>query len=291
MTASGRFLPGEGRLALLAVSASPASLAETAVRAAWLPRPSVRQGAETTLVYFLRRRQTPSPRQRAGRICTFRWRVVKWYHKGLWNLCSRFESWPASRFPGGFALADALGIQTSIVGNSPQRDEQVGLVVLAAGAGTRMRSTVPNRAYRRRAFMAVVRGRRGRASDAIVLVVAPETVDLARGSNHPDYRHRGPGSAARHRRCGEMRSHRAAEVDRLVVLYSDHPLPGTLDGRQALLAGLRASGAKVAILTATSRIPRLRPHRARRIGDRLGSPSGATMTPRCASVRPRSMPG
>jgi hypothetical protein len=52
------------------------------------------------LVYFDWRRQTPSPRERAGRICTFRWRVVKWYHKGLWNLYSRFESWPASHFPG-----------------------------------------------------------------------------------------------------------------------------------------------------------------------------------------------
>ena len=24
------------------------------------------------------------------------WRVVKWYHTGLWSPCSRFESWLAS---------------------------------------------------------------------------------------------------------------------------------------------------------------------------------------------------
>ncbi len=44
------------------------------------------------------------------------------------------------------------------------------------------------------------------------------------------------------------------EVDRLVVLYCDHPLlePSTV---AKLLAGLRASGARVAILTATVQDP------------------------------------
>ncbi len=30
------------------------------------------------------------------RLIAVLWRMVKWYHKGLWNLCSRFESWSAS---------------------------------------------------------------------------------------------------------------------------------------------------------------------------------------------------
>ena len=97
------------------------------------------------------------------------------------------------------------------------------------------------------------------------LVVGPETADLAQRlecaaeivtvvQDPP----RGTGDAVK---CALTA---LREVDRLVVLYSDHPLlePSTV---AKLLAGLRASGARVAILTAIVQDPgRLRPYHARR---------------------------
>jgi bifunctional UDP-N-acetylglucosamine pyrophosphorylase/glucosamine-1-phosphate N-acetyltransferase len=144
------------------------------------------------------------------------------------------------------------------VSNSPQRDDQVGLIVLAAGAGTRLRSTVPKPLHTVAGVpmvLRVLRAGQGARPDALVLVTGPETVDLAQriecGVNtitvvqDPP---RGTGDAVK---CALTA---LPEVDWLVVLYSDHPLlePATVSN---LLEGVRASGARVAILTAILQDP------------------------------------
>jgi bifunctional UDP-N-acetylglucosamine pyrophosphorylase/glucosamine-1-phosphate N-acetyltransferase len=96
----------------------------------------------------------------------------------------------------------------------------------------------------------VLRAGEGARPDARVLVVAAESADLARRLDPPDgivtvvqNPPLGTGDAVK---CALTA---LAEIDQLVVLYSDHPLlePPTI---AKLLAGLRTSGAKVAILTA-----------------------------------------
>ena len=79
------------------------------------------------------------------------WRMVKWYHKGLWSLYSRFESWSASRFAGDaprcIAIMEAM---TPTVRDQPgsRRDTlRVAVAVLAAGHGTRMKSRSPKHVH------------------------------------------------------------------------------------------------------------------------------------------------
>jgi bifunctional UDP-N-acetylglucosamine pyrophosphorylase / glucosamine-1-phosphate N-acetyltransferase len=144
------------------------------------------------------------------------------------------------------------------VANSPQRADQVGLIVLAAGAGTRMRSGVPKPLHTVAGIPMVSRVLRagdGVRPDSLALVVGSETVDLAErieGARNiitviqdPP---RGTGDAVK-RALAALR-----EVDWFVVLYSDHPLlePSTVSN---LLEGVRTSGARVAILTATVEDP------------------------------------
>jgi bifunctional UDP-N-acetylglucosamine pyrophosphorylase/glucosamine-1-phosphate N-acetyltransferase len=97
----------------------------------------------------------------------------------------------------------------------------------------------------------VLRAGEGARPDARVLVTGPETADLVRRLECPgdiitvvQDPPRGTGDAVR-RALGAL-----PDVDRLVVLYCDHPLlePSTI---AKLLAGLRGSAARVAILTAT----------------------------------------
>jgi bifunctional UDP-N-acetylglucosamine pyrophosphorylase / glucosamine-1-phosphate N-acetyltransferase len=140
------------------------------------------------------------------------------------------------------------------VGISPREDERVALVVLAAGAGTRMRSLIPKPLHTVAGIPMVTRALRagdGAQPDVRILVVGPETADLAGRLESADdivsviqNPPRGTGHAVQ---CALTALPR---VDRLLVLYSDHPLlePSTV---AKLLAGLRASGACVAILTAT----------------------------------------
>jgi bifunctional UDP-N-acetylglucosamine pyrophosphorylase/glucosamine-1-phosphate N-acetyltransferase len=139
------------------------------------------------------------------------------------------------------------------VGISPRQDERVGLVVLAAGTGTRMCSLIPKPLHTVAGIPMVARVLRagnGARPDARVLVVGRQVPDLARRLDPPDDiltlvqdPPRGTADAVK-RALSAL-----PEVDRLVVLYCDHPLlePATV---VKLLAGLRASGARVAILTA-----------------------------------------
>jgi bifunctional UDP-N-acetylglucosamine pyrophosphorylase/glucosamine-1-phosphate N-acetyltransferase len=96
----------------------------------------------------------------------------------------------------------------------------------------------------------VLRAGDGARPDARVLVVGAESADLARRLGPPD----GIVTVVQDPPLGTGDAVKRAltalpEIDQLVVLYSDHPLlePSTV---AKLLAGLRMSGAKVAILTA-----------------------------------------
>src|SRR5690606_11006790 len=73
-----------GRAALARRRILPVGATATAVFAAWPV------GTRTSLT----RRVASRYHYTCASGC---WRVVKWYHKGLWSLCSRFESWPANR--------------------------------------------------------------------------------------------------------------------------------------------------------------------------------------------------
>src|SRR5690606_38218567 len=99
--------------------------------------------------------------------------MVKWYHKGLWSLYSRFESWSASRSaagptPGeprrwstrrapepGSDRSRALPRKTPYMSAQPQETPEpaaarpdVVVAVLAAGHGSRMRSATPKHLHR-----------------------------------------------------------------------------------------------------------------------------------------------
>ena len=125
--------------------------------------------------------------------------------------------------------------------------------MLAAGAGTRMRSLLPKPMHTVAGVPMVARVLRagdGARPDARVLVVGPQFADLAGRLESSD----GIVTVIQDRPCGTGDAVKHAltalpEVDRLVVLYSDHPLlePSTV---AKLLEGLRASGAKAAVLTA-----------------------------------------
>ena len=139
------------------------------------------------------------------------------------------------------------------MGISPRQDERVGLVVLAAGAGTRMHSRIPKPLHPVAGIPMVARVLRagdGARPDARVLVLGPQSTDLASHLESWDGvatvvqdPPRGTGDAVK---CALSA---LPDIDRLVVLYSDHPLLEQATVAK-LHAGLRASAARVAILTA-----------------------------------------
>jgi bifunctional UDP-N-acetylglucosamine pyrophosphorylase/glucosamine-1-phosphate N-acetyltransferase len=129
----------------------------------------------------------------------------------------------------------------------------MGLVVLAAGAGTRMRSSRAKPLHTVAGIPMierVLRAGAGVAPDAIAVVVSPETAQLT-----PHLREaaafetviqdppRGTGDAVR------LALHALPESERVVVLYSDHPL---LEAETVarLLEGARESHAVVTVLSA-----------------------------------------
>ena len=130
----------------------------------------------------------------------------------------------------------------------------MALLVLAAGAGMRMQSATPKALHTVAGIpMAerVLRAGAGAHPDAIAVVVGKETAGLADRFENPGYVDtvfqdppRGTGDAVR------LGLATLPDIDRLVVLYCDHPLlePETVAG---LLEGSRASGARVTVLSAT----------------------------------------
>ncbi len=132
--------------------------------------------------------------------------------------------------------------------------ERVGLIVLAAGAGSRMRSRIPKPLHPVAGvpmIERVLRAGEGSHPDLIAIVVSPDTESIvdALSSSTPlisvmQPNPRGTGEAVL------LALDQLPDIDRAVVLYCDHPL---LEPRSVgrLLEGARASGSLVTILSAT----------------------------------------
>lgn len=132
--------------------------------------------------------------------------------------------------------------------------ERVGLIVLAAGAGSRMKSRVPKPLHpvaNIPMIERVLHAGAGCRPDQIALVVGPETASIAMSlsSSAPlitvlQPNPRGTGEAVL------LALDQLPDIGRAVVLYCDHPL---LEPRSVahLLEGSRASGSLVTVLSAT----------------------------------------
>jgi bifunctional UDP-N-acetylglucosamine pyrophosphorylase/glucosamine-1-phosphate N-acetyltransferase len=130
----------------------------------------------------------------------------------------------------------------------------VGLLVLAAGAGTRMRSAVPKPLHTVAGIPMVdrvLRAGAGARPDIVAVVVSNELRDLASHLQAPERLQtivrdppRGTGDAVR------LGLDALPDIDRLVVLYCDHPLLEP-ESVARLVDGSRASGAPVTVLSAT----------------------------------------
>ena len=138
------------------------------------------------------------------------------------------------------------------MGTSEPSEERLALIVLAAGAGTRMRSATPKPLHPVAGIPMVERVLRAGAAahpDRTAIVVSPETAPIVRhlpGAGkilsvlqNPA---RGTGDAVR------LALATLPDVDRAIVLYSDHPLlePRTIT---RLLDGARSSRARVTVLS------------------------------------------
>lgn len=220
------------------------------------------------------------------------WRVVKWYHRGLWNLCSRFESWPASPnryLPPGTGTASRMATRDVIITDELPPEEvqapRVLLAVLAAGGGTRMRSSlskplhpvcgIPMLTHVLRAGSVVTPA-------ATVVVASPANSDQierelfgtsAEIAVQPSPR--GTGDAVR------VALDAGQDTDLAVVLFADHPV---LSGAVVadLLSGARESAARVTLLTcvvddaaAYGRVARTADGRVQRIVERADDEPGA----------------
>ncbi len=139
------------------------------------------------------------------------------------------------------------------MGTSDPPDERVALAILAAGVGSRMRSATPKQLHTVAGvpmIERVLRAGAGAQPSTTLLVVSPDTAEdvkrlpaldgVAMVIQDPP---RGTGDAV-------LRAlERLPNVDRLVVLYSDHPL---LEPRSVarLVDGARGCRARVTILSA-----------------------------------------
>lgn len=132
--------------------------------------------------------------------------------------------------------------------------ERVGLLVLAAGAGSRMRSATPKALHTVAGVSMVERvlhAGAGARPDIVAVVVGSDSAGLTARLRETacvtvvvQDPPRGTGDAVR------LGLDALPAIDRLVVLYCDHPLlePDTV---ARLLDGSRASGAKATVLSAT----------------------------------------
>lgn len=163
--------------------------------------------------------------------------------------------------------------------------EWVGLLVLAAGAGSRMRSATPKALHTVAGVPMVERVLRAGAGahpDVVAIVASNEAADLTHRLQNPacvttvlQDPPRGTGDAVR------LGLDALPDLDRLIVLYCDHPLlePETV---ARLLDGSRASGARVTVLSATLDDPA---GYGRIVRDEAGFPVG--IAERRDDVRPR----
>ncbi len=180
--------------------------------------------------------------------------MVKWYHKGLWNLYSRFESWPASlvRYQE-YAFPSVVERRAAVKSDEPPiTSSGVAAVILAAGLGTRMRSRTPKELHPicgRPMLFHVIDAVATIKPDQIIVVLSPAKASIA--ASLPD----GCEVAWQEEQLGT--GHAAAralpllnpEIRHVAVLFGDHPLL-TSDAVAQLIARSRESEALVTLLTA-----------------------------------------
>lgn len=192
--------------------------------------------------------------------------MVKGYHKGLWNLYSRFESWPAS--PPLPAIVPDSNDETTISdtnklpivtttettdGTGTTEDGwSLALIVLGAGSGTRMRSKLPKPLHPIAGLPMithVLRAGGGAATVSTTIVVSPALADDARTLAAPepfevvvqDFA-RGTADAV------ETALPSISDASHLLILFADHPLL-TKDTVADLVSGARNERALITILT------------------------------------------
>jgi bifunctional UDP-N-acetylglucosamine pyrophosphorylase/glucosamine-1-phosphate N-acetyltransferase len=192
--------------------------------------------------------------------------VVKRYHKGLWNLYSRFESWPASQTPHVIAAyrnwpprvsSPATGQTWSLsrivtTTAQPQHTERIAVAVLAAGQGTRMKSSTPKHLHPVAGVPIVervIRAGLAISPHQLVAIVSPEMTDLAtrlgmEGEFEVTPQVHPYGTAGAVRTALDY----LEPSDWLVSLLGDSPLL-TGETVRHLVDGARASGCKVTILS------------------------------------------
>ena len=117
--------------------------------------------------------------------------MVKWYHKGLWSLYSRFESWSASQTHCVHAPLETPPIVTTngtpqtadaaASGKAAAAGRKTAVLVLAAGHGTRLKSSHPKHLHKVAGIpivQRVIRAGLGAAPERTVVLVSPGMVDL-----------------------------------------------------------------------------------------------------------------
>lgn len=106
--------------------------------------------------------------------------MVKWYHRGLWSLYSRFESWSASQVVVAAAALEEIPNVTD-QSDSSREPISIAVAILAAGHGTRMNSRMPKHIHPVGGVPIVKRIiHAGQAinPDHIAVVVSPSMMDL-----------------------------------------------------------------------------------------------------------------
>ncbi len=182
--------------------------------------------------------------------------MVKWYHKGLWSLCSRFESWSASRFAGDaprcIAQMEAMTPTVRAQSRSPRDASRVAVAVLAAGHGTRMKSRSPKHVHPVGGVPLVQRIIRAGLAvnpERLLAVVSPGMVELPamlgmEGEFETVVQDPPRGTADAVRTALDA----ALDVDYLVSLLGDNPLL-TGDMVRDLQEHAVDTGARLTILT------------------------------------------
>lgn len=177
--------------------------------------------------------------------------MVKWYHRGLWSLYSRFESWSASQ---DFNAATALEEFPNVTDQSDSSPEplSIAVAVLAAGHGTRMKSDTPKHIHPVGGVPIVkriIRAAQHINPDHIAVVVSPSMMDMPErlemiGEFIPVQMDVPTGTA--HAVLEAIRA--LPEVDYIVSLLGDSPLL-TGETVQKLVDEAVASNATVTVLT------------------------------------------
>ena len=153
--------------------------------------------------------------------------MVKWYHRGLWSLYSRFESWSASQSCiAATALEEIPNVTDQF--DSSREPNSIAVAILAAGHGTRMNSDTPKHVHPVGGVpivQRIIRAAQEIEPDHIAVVLGPEMMDLPEqldmvGDFQPVQMDIPTGTAHAVLKAIEA----LPEVDYIVSLLGDNPL-------------------------------------------------------------------